>query len=225
MALRMKRAFSPPAGLHTKVDVAVLAVKPAAIEAAIAELPPARFYLSIAAGRTLRELEAAAGPGAAVVRAMPNTPAAIGLGVTALCANDSVQSGDRALASSLMQAVGIVEWLEDEAAIDAVTAVSGSGPAYVFLLIECLTAAAIDVGLDPAMAERLATATVRGAGAYAARSGVDAAALRHQVTSPNGTTAAALEVLLDNGSLETLIRRAVRAAARRSRELGSAGAD
>jgi pyrroline-5-carboxylate reductase len=117
--------------------------------------------------------------------------------------------------------VGTVEWLDNESDMDALTAVSGSGPAYVFLLIECLTAAAVDAGLEPGLAKRLATATVRGAGAYAARSDADAATLRRQVTSPNGTTAAALQVLQDGDALATLIRDAVRAAARRSRELGS----
>jgi pyrroline-5-carboxylate reductase len=120
-----------------------------------------------------------------------------------------------------MTAVGTVEWLDSEADMDALTAVSGSGPAYVFLLIECLTAAGIDAGLEPALAERLATQTVRGAGAYAAESDVDAATLRRQVTSPKGTTEAALEVLIGDGALRRLISSAVAAAARRSRELRS----
>jgi pyrroline-5-carboxylate reductase len=214
-------ALAPGAAARGNADVAVLAVKPTEIETALSELPPARLYLSIAAGRTIPEIEALVGHEAAVVRAMPNTPAAIGLGVTGLCANARVTPEDRALASELMETVGIVEWLAEESDMDAVTAVSGSGPAYVFLLIECLTAAGIEVGLAPETAERLATGTVRGAGAYAAASAVDAASLRRQVTSPNGTTAAALEVLLDDGALEKLVRRAVKAAARRSRELGA----
>ncbi|MGD8339335.1 MAG: pyrroline-5-carboxylate reductase [Gammaproteobacteria bacterium] len=216
-------ALAPGAAWSGSADVAVLAVKPAAIEAALSELPPARLYLSIAAGRKIPEIERLVGSEAAVVRAMPNTPAAIGFGVTGLCANDKASSEDKKIASELMSAVGVVEWVAEESDMDAVTAVSGSGPAYVFLLIECLTAAAVESGLAPETAERLATATVRGAGAYAAASGLDAASLRRQVTSPNGTTAAALEVLLEGGALEELIRRAVRAAAKRSRELGAAG--
>lgn len=218
-------AFAPGARAGGQADVAVLAVKPAEIESALGQLPPAGLYLSIAAGRTLADIEASVGGDAAVVRAMPNTPAAIGFGVTGLCANANVSAAGRTLATDLMATVGSVEWLDNEADMDALTAVSGSGPAYVFLLIECLTAAAVDVGLEPDMAQRLATATVRGAGAYAAESELDAAALRRQVTSPNGTTAAALDVLLKDGSLQELIRLAVAAAARRSRELGTAGSD
>ena len=213
-------AFAPGARSRGGADVAVLAVKPAEIDSALAELPSAGLYLSIAAGRTISDIEALVGGDAAVVRAMPNTPAAIGFGVTGLCANSNVSSAGRALATELMATVGSVEWLADESDMDALTAVSGSGPAYVFLLIECLTAAAVELGLEPEMAERLATATVRGAGAYAAESELDAAALRRQVTSPNGTTAAALDVLLADGSMQDLIRRAVAAAALRSRELG-----
>lgn len=204
------------------VDVAVLAVKPAALDQVLAELPEAGLYLSIAAGRTLAEIAAVIGNDAAIVRAMPNTPAAIGLGITGLCANERATAADRERAATLMAAVGAIEWLADEADMDALTAVSGSGPAYVFLLIECLTAAGIEAGLDAGLAARLATATVRGAGSYAAEAGADAATLRRQVTSPNGTTEAALAVLLENQALERLIGAAVKAAARRSRELRSA---
>jgi len=214
-------AVASAAEITDPIDIVVLAVKPADIDALLSELPQAQLYLSIAAGRTLRELAGRAGENAAIVRAMPNTPAAIGLGVTGLCANANVGSSERRTAVALLSAVGSVEWLESETEMDALTAVSGSGPAYVFLLIECLTAAAIDIGLDPALAERLATATVSGAGAYAAQSDLDAAALRHQVTSPKGTTEAALNVLLKDDALQDLMRRAVRAAAKRSRELGS----
>jgi pyrroline-5-carboxylate reductase len=216
-------AVESAADVGGEIDVAVLAVKPDRIESVLDALSPAGLYLSIAAGRTLSELAEAAGAESAVVRAMPNTPAAIGLGVTGLCANEHVSADGRKLASSLLSAVGLVEWLDDERDMDAVTAVSGSGPAYVFLLIECLTAAAVDVGLDPGIAERLATATVRGAGAYAAGSEADAATLRRQVTSPNGTTAAALEILQRDDALKVLLRDAVRAAVRRSRELGRGG--
>jgi pyrroline-5-carboxylate reductase len=207
--------------IDAAIDIAVLAVKPAEIDALLGQLPPAALYISIAAGRTINDIARLAGEQAAIVRAMPNTPAAIGQGVTGLCANAQVGSDAKQMAHALLAAVGTVEWLDDESDIDVLTAVSGSGPAYVFLLIECLTAAAIDAGLEPGLAERLSTATVRGAGAYAAQSDLSASRLREQVTSPKGTTAAALAVLLEDDALKTLIRNAVREAARRSRELGS----
>jgi pyrroline-5-carboxylate reductase len=212
-------AAAAPGEIAAPIDIAVLAVKPAELDTVLAALPQAGLYLSIAAGRSIGEIARTVGEGAAIVRAMPNTPAAIGLGVTGLCASATATEADRVAAETLMAAVGTVEWLDNEADMDALTAVSGSGPAYVFLLIECLTAAAIDAGLNPGLAERLATATVRGAGAYAATSGVDAATLRRQVTSPKGTTEAALEVLLDRDALKALIQAAVRAATRRSQEL------
>ena len=153
---------------------------------------------------------------------MPNTPAAIGKGMTALVANSAVTAGQRALCTDLMAAVGAVAWLDDERHMDAVTAVSGSGPAYVFLMIECLERAAVDLGLAPALARQLALATVSGAAAYAAVADVGAAELRRRVTSPNGTTQAALEVLMAEDGLSGLMTRAVRAAAMRSRELSAA---
>ena len=203
------------------VDVAVLAVKPAELDAVLRALPPALLYLSIAAGRSTSEIAGIVGRDRAIVRAMPNTPAAIGQGITGLVAAERVGPADRATAAGLMGAVGAVEWLDDEADMDAVTAVSGSGPAYVFLLIEALTAAAIAAGLEPRLAARLATATVSGAGAYARQSVVDAATLRRQVTSPKGTTEAALAVLLERDAFRNLLRDAVAAAAARSRELRS----
>jgi pyrroline-5-carboxylate reductase len=215
------RTFPAPDQVDGAIDVAVLAVKPAALEAVLAALPPAGLYLSIAAGRSIAEIRGLVAADAPIVRAMPNTPAAIGRGVTGLCAGRRVGSGERSLCSELMLAVGAVEWLDDERDMDALTAVSGSGPAYVFLLIECLTAAAIETGLEPKLAARLATATVAGAGAYALQSGVDAGELRRQVTSPGGTTEAALSVLLEGDALERLLRSAVAAATARSRELGS----
>jgi len=210
-------------GIDGAIDVLVVAVKPAQIETVLGSGIQAGLYLSIAAGRTIADIARLVGSDAAIVRAMPNTPAAIGLGITGLVANAHVDGSNRELATALLSAVGEVEWLEDESDMDALTAVSGSGPAYVFLLIECLTAAAVELGLHPGMAERLAIATVRGAGAYAAQSELDAAELRRQVTSPNGTTEAALAVLESGAGMRMLIRRAVQAAARRSRELGSAG--
>jgi pyrroline-5-carboxylate reductase len=206
-------------------DVVALAVKPNQLAQAVAEsasLAPGAVFLSIAAGKTIAQIAAGLGPGAAVVRAMPNTPAAIGQGMTALVANPSVSAGQRALCGELLAAVGAVAWLDDERHMDAVTAVSGSGPAYVFLLIECLEHAALEQGLDAALARQLALATAAGAAAYAAAAGTDPAELRRRVTSPNGTTQAALEVLMSEPGLEELVTRAVRAAARRSRELSMA---
>jgi pyrroline-5-carboxylate reductase len=153
---------------------------------------------------------------------MPNTPAAIGRGMTGLAANNAVTPVQRALCADLLTAVGEVAWLADEAQMDAVTAVSGSGPAYVFLLVECLERAGRELGLDAALAKQLAVATVAGAGLYAAQSGTDAAELRKRVTSPNGTTQAALDVLMADDGLASLMTRAVRAAAARSRELSAA---
>lgn len=215
-----------PADAAGPADVVVVAVKPAEVAAALAECAHLRssagaapVFLSIAAGKTLAAMGAAVGAGVPAVRAMPNTPAAIGQGMTVLVANEAVGAAERALCTALLEAVGAVAWVEDEGLMDAVTAVSGSGPAYVFLLIESLEQAAIAAGLDAALARTLATTTVAGAGAYAAAAGVPAAELRRQVTSPAGTTAAALEVLARDGGLPRLLERAVEAAARRSREL------
>ena len=210
----------------SRADVIVLAVKPNQIASALGECSTAvgatTVWLSIAAGKTISALTAALGATAAVVRAMPNTPAAIGKGMTALVANAAVTVEQRALCTDLMGAVGAVAWLDDERHMDAVTAVSGSGPAYVFLLIECLERAAVDLGLAPALARQLALATVSGSAAYAAVADAGPAELRRRVTSPNGTTQAALEVLMANDGLSGLMTRAVRAAAERSRELSAA---
>jgi pyrroline-5-carboxylate reductase len=153
------------------------------------------------------------------VRAMPNTPAAVGRGITVAVANPRVGRDQIALCTQLLEAVGEVAWIDDEADMDAVTGLSGSGPAYVFLLIECLAAAGRAVGLEPALAARLARATVTGAGELAWRSEDSAEILRRNVTSPGGTTAAALEVLMAADGLEALMTRAVAAATERSREL------
>jgi pyrroline-5-carboxylate reductase len=175
--------------------------------------------LSIAPGTTLAPHAPPLGAGAPLVRALPNTPAATGRGATVHCASAHTGAHHRELCTDLMAAVGIVEWVEDEALMDAVTAVSGSGPAYVFLLIECLTEAGRRMGLPVDLAARLATATVSGAGEYAAHSEHDAAELRRRVTSPNGTTQAALERLTAEGGLASLLNEAVAAATERSREL------
>jgi pyrroline-5-carboxylate reductase len=201
----------------------VLAVKPQVMGAV---LPDYRRYarsgalfLSIAAGKTLGSFSQALGERAAVVRAMPNPPAAIGRGIAVGCANPAVAPAQRALAERLLAAVGDVAWVADEALMDAVTAVSGSGPAYVFLLIECLAKAGVAAGLPEELAARLARVTVAGAGELARLSAGSAAVLRENVTSPGGTTRAALDVLMAKDGLEPLLTRAVLAAARRSREL------
>jgi pyrroline-5-carboxylate reductase len=202
-------------------DVIVLAVKPPLLSDVLDAIRDVNggVYLSIVAGKTIEQIERSLPADTPVVRAMPNTPAAIGRGITGLCSNDAVSAEQRDLCTELMEAVGEAVWVEDEALMDAVTAVSGSGPAYVFLLIECLAAAARRQGIGREVAERLAIATVAGSGAYAAGTTEDPAVLRQRVTSPNGTTAAALDVLMRDDGLEALIDEAVAAAARRSREL------
>ncbi len=201
----------------------VIAVKPQSAPEALPALSPYvgrnTLALSIMAGRTLRFIADALPPGAAVVRAMPNTPAAIGRGITVAVPNARVSARQRRLASDLLAAIGAVEWIADEALMDAVTAVSGSGPAYVFLLAEAMTQAGIAAGLPAALAARLARETVAGSGELLHRSELDAATLRRNVTSPGGTTAAALEVLMGPGGFDALLTKAIAAATRRGREL------
>ncbi|MEX2630725.1 MAG: pyrroline-5-carboxylate reductase [Tistlia sp.] len=204
-------------------QVVLLAVKPQMMEQALADLPswPAEstVHLSIAAGKPLAWFEQRLGAAAAVVRAMPNTPAAIGRGMSVLVAAPRVDAAQRALCTSLMEAVGEVDWVEDEALIDVVTALSGGGPAYVFLLAEVLAAAGVKAGLPEQLAERLARVTVAGSGELLHRSPEAAAVLRRNVTSPAGTTQEALEVLMAEGGLQALFDEALAAATRRSREL------
>jgi pyrroline-5-carboxylate reductase len=201
----------------------LLAVKPQTMDAALpayaARVAPDTLVLSIAAGKPIALLERALGEGLGVVRAMPNTPAAVGRGVSVLCANASATEAQRELAERLMAAVGAVHWIEDEDLMHAVTAVSGSGPAYVFHLIEALAEAGARAGLPEPLAMELARGTVAGAGELARRSGETAVQLRANVTSPGGTTAAALQVLTAEDGLKSLMARAVAAAALRSREL------
>ena len=212
-------------GLDPSLDPELLlvAVKPQIIERALPayapRLAPDTLVLSIAAGKPMAELERLLGRRRAIVRAMPNTPAAVGAGVTVLCANAAASTAHRTLAEQLMGMVGAVHWVEDEDLFHAVTAVSGSGPAYVFLLIEAMAAAGVRVGLTEPLAMALARATVVGAGELARRSDAAASRLRSDVTSPGGTTEAALAVLMAPDGLEPLLARAVAAAARRSREL------
>ncbi len=200
----------------------VLAVKP---QNAAATLPAyARFagkavFLSIMAGRTISGIQAPLGANAAVVRAMPNTPAAVRQGITVACAGPGVTAAQRTLCDTLLQAIGAVAWAEREDLLDPVTAVSGSGPAYVFLLAELLEQAAMEQGIPADLARLLARQTVAGSGALLAASPEDAAALRKAVTSPGGTTEAALRVLMAPDAWPEALSRAVRHATERSREL------
>lgn len=206
-----------------KPEVMVLAVKPQMMAEACAPLRRLAgadtLILSIAAGKTLGWFADIFGATAPVVRSMPNTPAAIGRGITVAVPNAATSAEQSAIAKALLEAVGEALLAEDEGLIDAVTAVSGSGPAYVFLLIECMTEAGVQAGLPRAMASRLAMVTVAGAGALALESGEDPAVLRRNVTSPNGTTQEALSVLMAEDGLQPLMTRAIASAARRSREL------
>lgn len=215
----------PQVELPTAPAVIVLAVKPQLFDDVLPTLAPLlgaeTVVLSIAAGRTLASLESLLPPGTAIVRAMPNTPAAIGQGITAACANSEVTPEQARSCDELLEAVGEVIWLGDEQLMDAVTAVSGSGPAYVFLLAECLAEAGQAAGLEPELAARLAQATVAGAAELLRRADLTPAELRENVTSPKGTTAAALEVLMGEDGLADLLNRAVAAAAKRSRDLSS----
>lgn len=212
-------AAAVPAGFRP--EAVVLAVKP---QVAAAAIPAARacfgdaVVLSIMAGQTTAGLQALVGAGRPLVRAMPNTPAAVRAGITVAYAALSIPPSRRALCQALLEAIGEVDWIEDEALMDPVTAVSGSGPAYVFLLAELLERAGVEQGLPPALARRLARVTVSGSGALLAQSEADAAELRVAVTSPGGTTQAALEVLM--ADWPEPMSRAVAAATSRSRALG-----
>lgn len=221
------RGLADPADLPdgTAVDAVVLAVKPQMLDAVAPAY--ARFaaagsvVVSIAAGRTLASLARLLGDHA-IVRAMPNTPAAVRAGITVACANAMVSDAQCATVDALLAAVGAVAWVNDETLIDAVTAVSGSGPAYVFLLAECLADAGVAAGLPPDLSQRLARQTVIGAAQLLAQASDDPAVLRRKVTSPGGTTEAALAILRDEPGLASLLTAAVRAAAARSRQLAQA---
>ena len=202
--------------------VVVVAVKPQVMDTVLPGVAPVvgagTVVLSIAAGKTIASFEAAF-PGAAVVRAMPNTPAQVSRGITAAFANDRLGAPDRDLVTALLAAVGEVAWLDNEAQIDAVTAISGSGPAYVFHFVECLQAAAEAIGLPQALAAQLARCTVEGAGELLYQSELAPEQLRKNVTSPGGTTAAALAVFMEQDRLAALVTDAARAARLRSQEL------
>ena len=219
-------------GVHIGADlpdspaIVVIAVKPQMMHAALPDVKSLgtgkTLVISIAAGTPLATFESAFGPAAPIIRAMPNTPAAIGRGITALIGNAKTSPADIEMAEALLWAVGQTVRLDDESQMDAVTAVSGSGPAYVFHMIEALAAAGVAAGLPAPMAMDLAKATVGGAGELAETADEDPAQLRKNVTSPNGTTQAGLEVLMDETSgLSDLMRRTVAAAAARSKELAN----
>jgi pyrroline-5-carboxylate reductase len=199
----------------------VVAVKPQTFPVAGPALKsmvgPSTLVVSIMAGTTIAALERVCG--GMVVRAMPNTPAAIGRGITVAVPAKNVSAAQRATADALLRATGSVEWVDDEALMDAVTAVSGSGPAYVFLLAEELARAGVEAGLPAELATRLARETVAGSGDLLHRSDLAPATLRQNVTSPGGTTAAALEVLMAKDGMQPLMIRAIAAATRRSKEL------
>ncbi len=205
-------------------DAVVFAVKPQVIDDVLPGYRrwarPETLFVSIVAGKTMAGMTRHLGE-AALVRTMPNTPAAIGRGITVACASPLVSAEQRRLCDRLLGAVGETAWVEDEGLLDAVTAVSGSGPAYVFLLIETLARAGEAAGLPPGLAARLALATVAGSGELARVASESPAQLRDNVTSPGGTTRAALDVLMAPDGLAPLLERAVAAAARRSRELAS----
>jgi pyrroline-5-carboxylate reductase len=213
--------LNPAPGDIGSVAALVIAVKPQTFrEAGPALKPfiaPDTLVVSIMAGITIASITEVCG--GSVVRAMPNTPAAIGRGITVAVAAGNVSAAQRAVADALLRAIGAVEWTGDEALMDAVTAVSGSGPAYVFLLAEELARAGVEAGLPTELATRLARETVAGSGELLHRSELDAATLRRNVSSPGGTTAAALEVLMDADGMRSLLTRAVAAATKRSREL------
>lgn len=221
LATEKGMALNPDPPSLTSVEVLVLATKPQMLDTAApavqALIRPQTLLISILAGKTLGDLAARLPNATAMIRAMPNLPASVQRGATGAAAGRGVTGAQRAMADALLRSIGTVEWLEDEGLIDAVTAVSGSGPAYVFHLVECLAAAGKAAGLPADIAERLARATIEGAGELLHQSPLSPATLRQNVTSPAGTTAAGLSVLM--GPLEPLIVETVAAAKRRAEEL------
>jgi pyrroline-5-carboxylate reductase len=225
LAARHRIAASGAPDLPAPPSVIVIAVKPGLIDKLMPELRhmigEGSVLLSIAAGRTLATLARVAPSGTAIVRAMPNVAASVGRSMTVACANEAVTRDQALECSMLLEGVGDVMWIDDESVLDAITAISGSGPAYVFLLAECLAEAGRAAGLDAELARRLARATVEGAGELLRRSDLSPRELREKVTSPQGVTAAALQVLMGEDGVQDLLTRAVAAAAKRSRELSS----
>ncbi len=217
--------LNPPVSSISDAEVVVVAVKPQVMDDVLPGIVALKaskpLILSVAAGKTIASFERHFGSDAAVIRTIPNTPAAIGRGITAMAANANVSPAQLELARALLSAVGEVVTVADEAMIDVVTAVSGSGPAYVFYLTECLAAAGEKAGLPAGLAMQLARATVSGSGELMRVSGTPAAALRQNVTSPKGTTYAALQILMAANGMQPLFDQAIAAATKRSRELAS----
>ena len=224
-ALRPKklRAVGSSSEISETPEIVVLAVKPQTMDAVLPDLK--RFadegsvFLSIAAGKTLKYFASHLGAAAKVVRAMPNTPAAVRQGITVACAAKGVSAAEKKRCQQLLEAVGQALWVEDEALMDPVTALSGSGPAYVFLLVEAMAAAGAKLGLSAEMAMQLARATVAGSGELLKQSSEPAQQLRVNVTSPGGTTAEALKVLMAADGIQPVFDKALAAASRRSKEL------
>ena len=203
-------------------NVIIFAVKPQVMDEVVpfyARFASTTMFASIAAGRTIEYLETILGIDAAIVRVMPNTPAAVSRGISCAFANNNVSRTQREICNELIEAVGEFHWLESESQIDAVTAVSGSGPAYVFLLSECLAKAGIKLGLSKNLAERLGRVTISGSGELLHQSTEDVVTLRQNVTSSGGTTEAALSLLMSDDRLETLLYDAIQKAFKRSKEL------
>ena len=215
--------FAAPPAVKRKPLVCVVAIKPQVLKGEAATLAEfaqgGALMISIAAGTSIAALTQAWGHKARIIRAMPNTPGAIGQGITGIYAAKGVTAADKKRATSLLAALGETVWVAKEELIDSVTAVSGSGPAYLFLMAEALTEAGVAEGLPRDQAEKFARATVSGAGALLAADKSPASALREAVTSPGGTTAAALYVLMAEDGLMPLMKRAVRAARKRAEEL------
>ncbi|MEE2957309.1 MAG: pyrroline-5-carboxylate reductase [Pseudomonadota bacterium] len=219
------RVFASPNEIEANYipTIIIFAVKPQVMDEIVPNykrfVSPNILYLSIAAGKPSTYFERLLGKNKAIIRTMPNTPAAVGCGMTVAFANSNDKKEQKQLAQFLLETIGKVSWLDDEASMDAVTAVSGSGPAYIFLLIECLTKAGKRLGLDSILAEQLARETIIGCGELVKKSEETAENLRKNVTSPGGTTAAALKILTGRNGMETLMIKAIEAATLRSREL------
>ena len=226
-ALRPKKPGLHAVGSTSEIsetpEIVVLAVKPQTMDAVLPDLrrfaEAGSVFLSIAAGKTLKYFGSHLGAGAKVVRSMPNTPAAVRQGITVACASKGVSTAEKKRCQDLLEAVGQALWVEDEALLDPVTALSGSGPAYVFLLVEAMAAAGAKLGLSPEMAMQLARATVAGSGELLRQSSEAAQQLRINVTSPGGTTAEALKVLMAVDGIQPVFDKALAAASRRSKEL------
>lgn len=230
----IKKDFAnlPKTQLHETVDdlpykitpsIVLLAVKPQMMDEALKALSTIdlsnSLLLSIAAGKTIHYFEDKLEGDHAIIRAMPNTPAAIGKGITVCCANSLASVEQKQTCETLLATVSVVEWIDDEALIDAVTALSGSGPAYVFYMAEAMAAAGEAIGLSPELSKKLARHTVSGAGALLEASDERVSKLRENVTSPGGTTAAALDVLMSEEGLARVMRHAMKAAKEKSKEL------